>query len=80
MRLILTHLLSILLGDSMLITLKKLVKPLEIPILGWATCAKMGSVWVTPKTKTFFAEITKADYKLTRTFYFIKISYVLAEL
>ena len=28
----------------------------------------------------FLAEITKADHQLSETFYFIKISYVLAEL
>ena len=34
-----------------------------------------------PKQKTFFfAEITTPDHKLSKTFYFIKISYVLAEL
>ena len=34
----------------------------------------------TQNTKTFFAEITKPDHKLSKTFYFIKISHVLAEL
>ena len=34
-----------------------------------------------PKEKYFFAEITKTrSYKLSKTFYIIKISYVLAEL
>ena len=28
----------------------------------------------------FFAEITKPDHKLSKTFYFIKILYVLTEL
>ena len=32
------------------------------------------------KQKYFFAEMTEADNKLSKTFYFIKISYVLAEL
>ena len=30
--------------------------------------------------KQFFSEITKPDQKLSKTFYFIKILYVLAEL
>ena len=34
-----------------------------------------------PKQKTIvFAKITKTDRELSKTFYFIKISYVLAEL
>ena len=45
------------------------------------TCAKMKSPWAMSKTKyIFFAEITTPDHKLSKTFYFIKISYVLAEL
>ena len=41
----------------------------------------MESPWATPKTKNnFFSEITKADSKLSRPFYFNKIPYVLAEL
>ena len=47
-------------------------------LLGW-TYTKNGSIWATPKTKIFFSEI-KVDYKLSKTFYLIKISNVLAEL
>ena len=32
------------------------------------------------KQKTIFTEITKSDHKLSKTFYFIKISCILAEL
>ena len=40
----------------------------------------MGSPWAMSKTKNnFFAEITTPDHKLSKTFYFVKISYVLAE-
>ena len=38
------------------------------------------SLWVTPKIKNFFSEITRAEHKLSETFSFIKISYVLVEL
>ena len=45
------------------------------------TCTKKGSLWATPKTKNiFFTEITKPNQKLSKTFYFIKTSYALAEL
>ena len=43
------------------------------------TCTKKESLclWTTPKMKKkIFAEITKADHKLSKTFYFIKISYI----
>ena len=44
-------------------------------------CAKMGSPWATTKIKNnFFSEITEPDPKLSKPFYFNKISYVLAEL
>ena len=45
------------------------------------TCAKKGTVWATPppKKQTLFEEIAKADHSF-QTLYFIKISYVLAEL
>ena len=44
------------------------------------TCTKKGLVWVRPRTKNnFFKDVTKADFKLSKTFYFIKISNVLAE-
>ena len=33
-----------------------------------------------PKQKHFFAEMIKTDHKISKTFYFIKILYVLAEL
>ena len=37
--------------------------------------------WVTPKAKVklFLAEIEKTNHKLSKEFYFIKISYVKAE-
>ena len=51
-----------------------------MPFLG-PTCTKKGSVWVTSKTNNFFfVEMTNADHKLSKTFYFIKISYILIEL
>ena len=42
----------------------------------------MGSPWATPPPpkKIFFSEITKSDHKLSKLFYFNKLSYVLAEL
>ena len=53
---------------------KKKVKPLKINF--WApVCTTKGSAWPMPK----MAEIKKADDQLLETFYFIKISYVLAE-
>ena len=39
------------------------------------SCAKMGPPWTMPKT-----EISKPDPKVSKAFYFNKISYVLAEL
>ena len=60
---------------------KKLVKPLKNSF--WdPICNTKGSVWATPKIKNIFflAEMTKADYQIPETFYFITISYVLAEL
>ena len=60
---------------------KFLLKPLKIAIFGPNLCKKRGQYGPHPKqTKSFFAEMTKADHKLSKTFYFIKISYVLAEL
>ena len=45
------------------------------------TCAKKGTAWPTPKMQSsFFCRNNKADHKLSKTFYFIKISYVLTEL
>ena len=56
------------------------LKPLKITIF-WPNLCKKGSLWATPKTKHFFfAEIAKPDYKLSKTFYFIKLLYVLTEL
>ena len=51
-------------------------------LLFWAQFAqKSGHYGPRPKWKTiFWAEITKADRQLSETFYFIKISYVLARL
>ena len=47
----------------------------------WTQLAQKRSVWAMPQTKKqFFSEITKADHKFSKTFHFIKISYVLAEL
>ena len=59
---------------------KSLLKHLKITIFG-PSCAIMWSPWATPKTKTLFSsEIRKSDHKLSKTFYFIKISHVLVEL
>ena len=48
----------------------------------WAQLAqKRGQYRPHPKqTKKYFPELTKADHKLSKTFYFIKIAYVLTEL
>ena len=59
-----------------------MLKPLKTLLFG-RTSTKMGShlALATPKTKNnFFAQITKPDHKLAKTFYFLKISYVLVEL
>ena len=55
-----------------------LLKPLKITIFG-PTFAKMRCPWVTTKTKHIFLEIKKPDPKLSKPFYFNKVSYVLAE-
>ena len=63
-----------------LIVLKKktLLKPLKITIF-WPNLHKNGSPWAKPKTENnFFAEIMKYHHELSN--FFIKISYVLAEL
>ena len=40
----------------------------------------MGSPWATPKAKKiFFFRNNKPDHKLSKTFYFIKISYAAFE-
>ena len=58
-----------------------LLKPLKIAIFGPNLCKKRGQYGPHPKqTIFFFSEMTKADHKLCKTFHFIKISYVLAEL
>ena len=50
------------------------LKPLKIAIFG-PNLHKKGSVRATPKTNIiFFAEMTKADHKLSKIFYFMKIS------
>ena len=61
------------------VVLKKNDKTLASAIF-WSNLHKKGSVWAAPKMKNFFSEITKVDHQLSKTFYFIKISYVLAEL
>ena len=64
------------------VVLKKNWQNLEKIAFLYPICTKKGSLWATPKMKNNFwgAEITKADHQLSETFYFIKISYVLAEL
>ena len=62
-----------------LVLKKNLLKPLKNTSF-WPTCAKKGSPWTTPKTNNFFSAVAKPDHKLSKTFYFNKISYVLAEL
>ena len=59
------------------VVMKILLKPQKFTIfLPKQICAKMGSLWATPKTKNiFFAGIIRPDHKLSKTFYFIKISY-----
>ena len=58
-----------------------MLKPLKIAIFGPNWHKKGGQYGPHPKqTKNFFSEMTKADHLLFKTFYFIKISYLLAEL
>ena len=57
-----------------------LLKPLKIAIFGPNLRKKRSQYGSHPKQKHFFAEIIKADHKISKTFYFIKILYVLAEL
>ena len=59
--------------------LKKIAKTSKLPFFV-LTCAKMGFPWATPKTKTIFLAEVKPDHKLSKTFYFSKISCVLADL
>ena len=59
-------------------------KPLSIAIFGPNLCKK-GSPYAIGHTQNekkpfFFVEITRADYQLSRDIYFIKKSYILAEL
>ena len=50
---------------------KKLVRPLKLALLG----PYLGKSRTTSKFRfNFFLELTKKDHKLSRTFYFIKIS------
>ena len=50
--------------------------PLKITIFGPNLCKKGVSMDHTQNKQTFFlTEMTKADHKLSKTFYFIKISY-----
>ena len=59
---------------------KNFAKPLKIYF--WSPiCTTKGSLLATPKMKNnlLLAEITKADHRLSETFYFIKVLYVLAE-
>ena len=49
-------------------------------IFFYPTCAKWGPHEPCPKQTIFSAEITKPDHKLSKTFYFTKVLYVLAEL
>ena len=60
---------------------KKLVKLLKLAIFGPKFHKKGFSMNHAHKEKQIFlAEITKADYQLSETFCFIKISYALTEL
>ena len=58
-------------------------KPLNIAIFGPNLCKK-GSPYaighIQNEKKTFLVEITRADYQLSRDLYFIKKSFILAEL
>ena len=57
-----------------------MVKALKIAFLGPISTTKR-SAWAMPKMKNiFFGRNDKADHQLSKTFYFIKISSVLAEL
>ena len=55
---------------------KFLLKPLKFTIC-WPNFCKNRAPWATPKTRNnfFFSKITKPDHKLSKAFYFIKISY-----
>ena len=60
---------------------KKLLKPLKITNFQPNLCKNGVPMGHAQKTKSnFFAEVTKPDHTLSKTFYFIKISYVLAKL
>ena len=76
------------LGDSIsfnkfnwnLVFLKKKVKPLKVWIFGPSLHKKGFSMGHPKKGKTvLFTETTKEDQKLSKSFYFIKISYVLTK-
>ena len=60
---------------------KKLVKSLKYCFFGPILHRKGAIIdHAQSKKQCFLAEITKADYQLSETFDFIKISYVLTEL
>ena len=59
---------------------KKLVKPLKNCFFGPNLHRKGVVMGHAQGGKFFLAEITKADYQLLDSFYFMKISYVLTEL
>ena len=60
---------------------KKLVKPLKNCFFWTQFAQKRGHYEPRLRWKNFvLAEITKADHQLSESFYFIKTSYVLAEL
>ena len=55
------------------VVLKKMLKLLQIALLGPYLGKKLGQQRPCPKSSSiFFLEITKGDHKLSRTFYFIK--------
>ena len=56
------------------------MQPLKITNFLAQLVQKRGLHGPHPQEKQFFPEITKPDHKLSKTFYFNKISYVLAEL
>ena len=59
---------------------KYLLRPLKITIFWPNLCKDRVPMGHTINRKHFFVKIIKPDHKLSKIFYFIKISYVLAEL
>ena len=58
-----------------------MLRPLKTAICRPNLHEKRGQCTPHPKQKTFvFSEMTQVDHKLSKTLYFIKISYVLTEL